>query len=119
MVKAVVTLIYGILIAFGGVMGYVMAGSPESLIAGGGLGLLAIIGAVLLFMGNSLGQTIAAVAASLVGLFFLYQLGLNFGKEDPNFGRPIGVIVLTVIELAVLFLIKSPSTPETVDTPST
>lgn len=107
MIKAIVTLIYGILILVGGIMGYAMAGSMASLIAGGGLGLLAIVGAVLLFMGNAAGQTIAVVSASLVGLFFLYQLGMNFTKEDPNFGRPVGVLVLTAIELAVLFLVKS------------
>lgn len=108
-IKATATLIYGILIAVGGIMGWKMAGSLASLIAGGGLGLLAIIGAVLMFMGKPAGTPIAMVAATLVGLFFAYQLVKGLGVEGANLGRPIGVIVLSLIEIGILLLVKSPS----------
>lgn len=105
--KAVVTLVYGIIIAGGGIAGYVTVGSLASLISGGLLGLLAIIGAILMFMGNSLGFKLAAIATVLVALFFGYKLIQAMGVEGGNLGRPAGILVLSVIELMVLFLVPA------------
>lgn len=110
--KAIASLIYGILIATGGIIGWAMAGSIESLLAGGLLGVVAIIGAIMLFMRNQTGQWVALIAAVLVGLFFVYQLVSSMGAEDANLGRPIGVIALSLVEIAILLLVKNPPPAE-------
>ena len=45
--KVVATLVYGLIILAGGIIGYVTAKSVPSLISGGLLGLAAIVGAVI------------------------------------------------------------------------
>lgn len=98
--KAIVSVIYGVLIAFGGIMGYVMAGSMASLIAGGGLGLAAAAGGGMMWSGAAAGRWIAIASSVAVGLFFAFQLT----QPEPNVGRAAGVIALTAVQLIVLFI---------------
>jgi uncharacterized membrane protein (UPF0136 family) len=104
-IQALLTLIYGIIIAAGGIIGYVMAKSVPSLISGGLLGIAAIIGSILIFMGRPAGKPIAIIAAILVGLFFGFQLLKGISAGTPV-GRAAGIFTLSVIELMVLILIK-------------
>ncbi len=106
--KAVVTLVYGILIAGGGITGYVLAGSMPSLVSGGILGLLAIAGSIMMFMGQSLGVKLAAFATILVALFFAYQL-VNALLQGGAMGRSAGILILSLIELAILFYLPTQS----------
>lgn len=105
MIKAYVTLVYGILIALGGIMGFVMAKSLPSLIAGGGLGIGLIVAAVLMMKSIPAGFPLAVACTALIGLNFIYLLIKALGA-DASLGRPIGILVLTAVELAVLFLVK-------------
>ena len=106
--KAVITLVYGIIIAGGGVIGFVAAGSVPSLISGGLLGILVVIGSALMFAGNPLGQLLALIATIIVAGFFGYQLvrGLTSGGAV---GRAAGILVLSLIELAVLYYLRTPA----------
>ncbi len=105
--KAIITLIYGIVIAGGGIAGYVLAGSLPSLVSGGVLGLIIVIGAVLMFLGHAMGPTVALVGTIIVAGFFGFQLfrGLSTGGDV---GRAAGILVLSLIELAVLYYFRAP-----------
>ena len=93
-------LVYGILVAAGGVMGYVKANSTASLIAGGISGIALVGSAIAMLRGaNTAGWWIALIVALLL-------LG-RFGKAALSGGfkmMPGGmVIILSLIVLAVLF----------------
>ena len=93
-------LVYGILVAAGGVMGYVKANSTASLIAGGISGIALVGSAIAMLRGaNTAGWWIALIVALLL-------LG-RFGKAALSGGfkmMPGGmVIILSLIVIAVLF----------------
>ena len=94
-----VVLVYGILVAVGGVMGYVKKGSTPSLIAGGISGLALVASAVAMMRGAyTVGWWISLIVALLL-------LG-RFGKVALTSGfkmMPGGlVIILSVITIVVL-----------------
>jgi len=94
-----VVLVYGILVAVGGVMGYVKKGSTPSLIAGGISGLALVASAVAMMRGAyTVGWWISLIVALLL-------LG-RFGKVALTNGfkmMPGGlVIILSVITIVVL-----------------
>ncbi len=68
--QAGATIVYGLLIAGGGVAGFVAAKSLPSLISGGLLGLVALAGGLLMAMGHPVGFWFAVAAAALTGAFF-------------------------------------------------
>ena len=109
--QAIATLIYGILIAAGGIMGYIAKHSIPSLISGGLLGLLAIIGGVIMFSGKPAGRIIALIAAVLVGAFFAFQLFKGLSGGTPV-GRATGILALSVVEVLILLLVKSANVPK-------
>lgn len=97
-IAAVVTLIYGLLLIVGGVMGSAQAGSQVSLYAGAGTGVLALIAAVLIWRGQSAGLWLAAILALALALF-----GFYFWVIAKYAFMPRGLIfVLSVVELAVV-----------------
>lgn len=106
MIKAWVTLVYGILILMGGIMGFVMANSVPSLLAGGSLGIGLIVAAVLMFKSKPVGWPIALVCTLLVSGNFVMLLIRALDAEYPSVARPVGILTLSAIELAVLFLAK-------------
>jgi uncharacterized membrane protein (UPF0136 family) len=92
-------LIYGILIAAGGVMGYVKAHSMPSLIAGGVSGIALVAAAVAMMKGAySAGWWISLIVALLLlGRFGIVALTKGFKM------MPTGlVIILSVIAIAAL-----------------
>jgi uncharacterized membrane protein (UPF0136 family) len=104
--QAIATIIYGILIAAGGIMGYVAKQSVPSLLSGGLLGLLAISGSILMFSGKPAGRTIALIATVLVGAFFAFQLFKGISAGTPV-GRAAGILVLSIAEIIILLTAKS------------
>ena len=95
---ALIVLLYGILVAAGGVMGYVNAGSMASLISGGGAGLILLGASVAMMRGSySLGWWISLlVALLLLGRFGM--AAMNDFKLMPG-GM---VIAMSLLVLAVL-----------------
>jgi len=92
-------LVYGILVAVGGVMGYVKANSMASLIAGGVSGL-ALVGSAVAMMKDaySAGWWISLIVALLL-LGRFGSVALSKGFELMPGGL---VIILSVIVIAVL-----------------
>jgi uncharacterized membrane protein (UPF0136 family) len=92
-------LIYGILVAVGGVMGYVKASSMASLVAGGISGIMLVGSAVAMMKGSySIGWWISLIVALLLlGRFGSAALSGGF-KMMPG-GM---VIILSVIVIAAL-----------------
>jgi uncharacterized membrane protein (UPF0136 family) len=110
-IQAIVTLVYGILIIAGGIMGYVAKHSVPSLISGGSLGLAAVVGCLMLFAGKPAGKIIALIAAALVGGFFAIQLAKAFAAGT-SVGRASAILALSLIEILVLVMVKStPNVP--------
>ena len=97
---ALIVLLYGILVAVGGVMGYVKAGSVASLVSGGGAGLILLGASVAMMRGSyALGWWISLlVALLLLGRFGM--AAMNDFKLMPG-GM---VIVMSLIVLAVLLI---------------
>jgi len=93
-------LVYGVLVAVGGVMGYVKANSTASLIAGGVSGLALVGSAVAMMKGAyTTGWWISLIVALLL-LGRFGSVALSKGFELMPGGL---VIILSVIVIAVLF----------------
>lgn len=94
---SIAVIVYGIIVGLGGVMGYVSAQSPMSLVTGGLAGLL-LIGAGIMARSNpKAGFGAATVLAMLLIGFFIYRY-METQKAMPAFG----VIALSVVMLALL-----------------
>jgi len=93
-----VILIYGVLVAAGGVMGYVKANSRASLIAGGVSGVLLIAASVSMMRGAyQIGWWLAFVVAILLLARFGYASLSNFKMMPGGL-----MIILSLIALLVL-----------------
>jgi uncharacterized membrane protein (UPF0136 family) len=80
---AVTSLIYGVLVLLGGIMGYVQAKSFPSLISGVVFGLLLLVSGWLAWGGSMPAIYVSAGAALLLALFFGYRLTAT-GKMMPS-----------------------------------
>ena len=101
MTTAWVILIYGVLVAAGGVLGYTRAQSTASLVAGGGAGLL-LVGAALAMMRAGT-YALGWWAALAVAVLLLARFGMASMREFR--WMPGGMmIVLSLVALAVLLL---------------
>jgi uncharacterized membrane protein (UPF0136 family) len=105
--KVIATLVYGLMILAGGIMGYITARSVPSLISGGLLGLAAIIGGIMMWTGRSAGFVVALIATILVALFFGFQLVKGLSAGAPV-GRAAAIFAVCVIEILVLALARAP-----------
>jgi len=91
-------LIYALIIAAGGVMGYVSAKSTASLMSGLGSGALLLIAFALSFRNPKTGFALTALVALALGIFFLIRF-LKTGKW-----MPAGVSVILSAIMLVLML---------------
>ncbi len=107
MTTAWVVLIYGILVAAGGAMGYFKAGSTASLIAGLGSGVLLVGASVAMMKGSyQTGWWVALIVALLL-LGRFGSAALKGFKMMPG-GM---VIILSLIVIALLVTSRPASTP--------
>lgn len=95
---AVITLvIYSILIAVGGIMGYVKVQSLASLISGLAFGIAIGINAIGIGKGCHIAGIIATALTGFLGLFFAYRFYHSFAL------MPAGLMMaLSVVTLAIL-----------------
>lgn len=99
-----ILLIYLLVVAGGGVMGYVSAQSTASLIAGLASGVLLAIALWLSFSNPRVGFGIAAVVALALAVFFTMRF-LNTGKWMPG-GISMILSGLTFLAMLAAFLRK-------------
>lgn len=99
-------LVYGLLVAVGGVMGYVRAGSTASLIAGVGAGLVLAGSAAAMMKGAyQAGWWVAlAVALLLLGRFGSAALSKGFKLMPGGL-----VIILSLLAIALLLAQRTPA----------
>lgn len=95
--------IYAALLAAGGVLGYVKAGSKPSLIAGLASAALATLALGLSFLDSTLGIGLACVVALLLGGFFGYRFGVKTRKFMP--AGLLSVLSAVVLVMAILALL--------------
>lgn len=96
--SAIVTVIYGILLAVGGIMGKVKAGSTPSLISGLVSGALALAFAALMAKHQRAGLYLALVLAIALAIF-----GGKSWLVDGKAFMPRGLIfILSLIEIVVV-----------------
>lgn len=95
LVGQVVLAVYAVLLAAGGLMGYLKAGSRPSLIAGLAFGLAAGAGAVLARQ-NPAGFVLGAAVAGLLAVFF--------GRRYFRLRKFMPAGMLTILSVAVLVL---------------
>ncbi len=105
MTTAWIILIYGVLVAVGGVMGYVRAQSVPSLVAGGVAGVLLIASAVAMMRGPfQIGWWAALIIAVLLLLRFGSAAFSGFKMMPGGL-----MIILSVIAIVVLLLGRTPA----------
>jgi uncharacterized membrane protein (UPF0136 family) len=92
-----VTLLYGVLILVGGVVGYATAGSMVSAVAGGVFGLGLVTSALVLLKGKPLGLYMALSLTAVLTIFFGYRF------IQTSAWMPGGAMML--VSLAALFLL--------------
>lgn len=102
--KAVVTLIYSLLVIVGGLMGYVKANSLPSLIMGSVFGLLLLLCAIAIFRESVLGH-FSAIGISIILLsFFTYRFFQTYSL------MPAGLMIMVSVMLLIVLFLKTGST---------
>jgi uncharacterized membrane protein (UPF0136 family) len=92
-------IVYAVLIAVGGVIGFATAGSQDSLIVGGTIGLL-LLGAAAWSKSSPKAGFATAAALTLIVIGIFISRYLSTGKAMPAFGV-IGLSAVMLILLAV------------------
>lgn len=105
--KVIFTLVYGLIIVTGGIIGYVTARSVPSLVSGGLLGLIVLVGGILLASGRTWGGILSLTATLLVALFFGFQLIKGLSTGGPV-GRAALILGLSIIEILILTIARAP-----------
>lgn len=99
-VTATIVFVYGLLIALGGVMGFVKGGSQASLISGGSFGIALLISAYFIFKGKGIAQQIALGLTFLLDGIFTYR----FAKTLHFF--PAGALSLLSLAVLIVLVLK-------------
>lgn len=87
-IAGIATVIYGSLIEAGGVIGFLVAKSKPSLIAGAVLGNLALLGGILLLLEIREGRWAAVGVAGLVALVFAVKLAKGLAADAAGTAGP-------------------------------
>ncbi len=97
-----ITLVYGLLLLAGGVMGHLKAASMASLVTGVGFGLVAILLSIGVFKKSLLSAYFALILTFILDAFFTYRLLLTM-KFMP---AGLMAIISTLVLIAQALLIK-------------
>lgn len=90
---------YGLLVLFGGVIGFKTAGSKASLISGNIFGILLIASGVLIIQGVAVGVYIALGIAAFLAVFF----GMRLVKTKKFMPSGLMLILSAVVSLVIAF----------------
>lgn len=66
-------LLYGLLTIAGGIIGYLSSKSKVSLMMGGSLGMVVVVGAIASFQGQPVGLTVATILTGLLVVVFVIR----------------------------------------------
>lgn len=105
-VTAKVVFFYGLLIIFGGVLGYVQGGSKASLISGGSSGLLLLMCAHFISKGKIAAQYCALALTFLLDGIFTYRFAKTLHFIPTGFLSLVSLAVLIVIALKIRRTLK-------------
>jgi uncharacterized membrane protein (UPF0136 family) len=93
--------VYAVLLAVGGLIGYLKAGSRASLVAGSSSALVALIALGLILANYRLGWSLALILPIVLFVLFGYRYAAKTRKFMPS-----GLLaVISAIVLAVMFLV--------------
>ncbi len=100
-VTATIVFVYGLLIALGGIMGYVKGGSSISLISGGSFGIAILISAYFISKGKIAAQYFAIALTFLLDGIFTYRFAKTLQFIPAGFLSLLSLAVLIVIALKI------------------
>ena len=101
-VGQITLVIYAVLLAVGGVIGFTKAGSKPSLIAGLASAIGALLALVLSLQNRTLGMGLACLLAILLFVFFGYRYAAKTRKFMP--AGLLSVVSLVVLVISILAL---------------
>jgi len=107
--------IYAVLLAVGGVVGFIKARSRPSLIAGLVSAVAAVIALLLSATGNLWGRPLGLLLAIVLFLFFGYRYSLRAKVFMPN-GLMAVVSLVVLLVLIMWTVLESPPPPQPVAT---
>lgn len=105
-VTATIIFVYGLLIALGGIMGFVKSGSLASLISGSVFGLALLISAYFLSKGKIAAQYVALSLTFLLDGIFTYRFAKTLHFFPTGFLSLISLAVFIVIALKIRRTLK-------------
>lgn len=95
-INGIITLIYGLLVLAGGVMGFMKAQSLPSLISGVAFGTLLIFSAFTMYKGYSWGFTLAFSTTAFLTLFFMYRFSRTYSFMPSGLMVILSALVMTI-----------------------
>lgn len=100
-IAAVVTLIYGLLVFAGGIMGFAQARSLPSLISGAVFGLLLLACGWFIWGGSAAAVYVSVAAALMLALFFAYRLTVTGRFMPGGLMFPLSFVTVVILVIAV------------------
>jgi uncharacterized membrane protein (UPF0136 family) len=100
-VTATIVFVYGLLIAMGGMMGFIKSGSHASLISGGSFGIALLICAFFISKGKIAAQYFALILTFLLDGIFTYRFAKTLQFFPTGFLSLCSLAVLIVIALKI------------------
>lgn len=105
-VTATIVFVYGLLIALGGIMGFVKGGSNASLISGSVFGLALLLSAYFISKGKIAAQYVALVLTFILDGIFTYRFAKTLHFFPAGFLSLASLAVLIVIALKIRRTLK-------------
>ncbi len=100
-VTATIVFVFGLLIALGGIMGFVKSGSQASLISGSAFGSALLISAYFISKGKIIGQYAALASTFFLDGFFTYRFAKTLHFFPAGFLSLASLAVLIVVALKI------------------
>jgi uncharacterized membrane protein (UPF0136 family) len=105
-VTATIVFVYGLLIALGGLMGFVKGGSSASLISGSVFGLALLLSAYFISKGKIAAQYVALMLTFILDGIFTYRFAKTLHFFPTGFLSLASLAVLIVIALKIRRTLK-------------